>query len=227
MRRLLDAPIFDGLTLEDIEPLRHSVRTRRFDRGTYLFREGDPGGHLYMVISGQVKIGRTGERGEEIVFAVTGPGEIFGELSLFDPDGERTADAEALEPTECIVVNRAPLLRFLSEQPKLLLQIISVLSVYVRRKDESLAEAAFLDIPGRVASKLVELADKKGRAAPDGIVIDLPLRQRTLAGMVGASRENVNRALRRFADLGYIRRGRTEIVVIDRARLAERAHKAL
>ena len=219
---LLPAPIFEGLSLEDLEPIRTAVRTRRFDRGTYLFREGDPGAHLYMIMRGQVKIGRTDEGGGEIVFAVAGPGEIFGELSLFDPDGERSADAEALEPTECIVISKARLLDFLTTHPDLLLRIISVLSSYIRRKDESLAEAAFLDIPGRVASKLVELADTKGRATPDGVAIDLPLRQRTLAGMVGASRENVNRALRRFAELGYIRQERDEIVVLDRARLTSR-----
>jgi CRP/FNR family transcriptional regulator, cyclic AMP receptor protein len=222
MQSLLKAPIFEGLRLEDLEVLRPAVRIRRFDRGVYLFREGDPGSHLYMVTRGQVKIGRVGEGGGEIVFAIAGPGEIFGELSLFDPEGERTADAQALEPTECIIVGKAPLLRVLSAQPKLLLRIIGVLSMYVRRKDASIGESAFLDIPGRVASKLIELADTRGRATPDGVVIEMHLRQQTLAGMVGASRENVNRALRRFAGLGYIRQGRGSITVLDRARLSAR-----
>jgi CRP/FNR family cyclic AMP-dependent transcriptional regulator len=222
MHSLLKAPIFEGLRLEDLEVLRPAVRIRRFDRGVYLFREGDPGSHLYMVTRGQVKIGRVGEGGGEVVFAIAGPGEIFGELSLFDPEGERTADAEALEPTECIIIGQAPLLRVLTAQPKLLLRIIGVLSMYVRRKDASIGESAFLDIPGRVASKLIQLADTKGRATADGVVIEMHLRQQTLAGMVGASRENVNRALRRFAALGYIRHGRGFITVLDRARLSSR-----
>ena len=220
---LLKAPIFEGLRLEDLEVLRPAVRLRRFNRGVYLFREGDPGSHLYMVTRGQVKIGSVGEGGGEVVFAIAGPGEIFGELSLFDPEGERSADAEALEPTECIIVGKAPLIRVLTAQPKLMLRIIGVLSMYVRRKDASIGESAFLDIPGRVASKLVELADTRGRATADGVVIEMPLSQRTLAGMVGASRENVNRALRRFAGLGYIRQGRGFITVLDRARLSSRA----
>ena len=220
--QLLQTPIFEGLKLEDLDPLRSAIRNRRFDRGSYLFREGDPGSHLYMVIRGQVKIGRVGEGGGEIVFAIASPGEIFGELSLFDPEGERTADAQALEPTECLVIGKVPLLRFLTAQPRLQLRIISMLSMYIRRKDASMGEAAFLDIPGRIASKLVELADTRGRPSRDGVVIDLPLNQRTLAGMVGASRENVNRALRRFAGLGYIRQGRGSITVLDRARLIGR-----
>jgi len=222
LQLLLQAPIFEGLSVEDIEALRPAVRTRRYERGSYVFREGDPGSHLYLVLRGQVQIGRFGEGGGELVFAMAGPGEVFGELSLFVPDGERTADAQALEPTECMVIGRAPLLRFLATRPTLLIRIIAVLSAYVRRKDASMAEAVFLDVPGRVASKLVELADTRGRPTPDGIVIDLPLRQRTLAGMVGASRENVNRALRRFANLGYIRQGRGSVVVLDRARLSTR-----
>lgn len=222
MHSLLKAPIFEGLRLEDLEVLRPAVRIRRFNRGVYLFREGDPGSHLYMVTRGQVKIGRVEEGGGEVVFAIAGPGEIFGELSLFDPEGERTADAEALEPTDCIIIGKAPLLRVLTAQPKLMLRIIGVLSMYVRRKDASIGESAFLDIPGRVASKLVELADTRGRATADGVVIEMRLRQRTLAGMVGASRENVNRTLRRFAALGYIRQGPGFITVLDRARLSSR-----
>ena len=98
MLRLLRTPIFEGLTQVDLEPLRPALRTRRYERGAYLFREGDLGSHLFMVLHGQVKIGRVGEGGGEVVFALAGPGEIFGELSLFDPGGERTADAQALEP---------------------------------------------------------------------------------------------------------------------------------
>ena len=222
MERLLNAPLFDGLKPIDLQSLRPAVRIRRFGRGEYLFREGDPGSSLYMVVSGQVQIGRVGDGGGELVFALAGPDEIFGELSLFDPEGERTADAQALEPTECIVIGRTPLLKFLTAQPALLLRIITVLSMYVRRKDVSMAEAAFLDIPGRVAAKLVDLAEAHGRRTREGLVIDLPLRQRTLAGLVGASRENVNRALRRFAALGYIRQDRESITIVDREALSNR-----
>ncbi len=220
---LTKAPIFDGLTPADLEPLRAAIRTRKFARGAYLFREGDPGSHLYMVVDGEVMIGRVGEGGGQLVFAIAGPGEVFGELSLFDDEGERTADAQALKPTACLVIVRAPLLRFLTAQPRLLLRIITSLSVYIKRKDTTMGDVAFLDISGRVASKLAELADVRGRKTSNGIVIDLSLSQRVLAGMVGASRENVNRALRRFSDLGYIRQSAGSITVLDRDSLRHRA----
>lgn len=219
---LLQASTFDGLSPTDLASLQPAVRTRSYARGTYLFREGDPGSHLYLVVQGQVKIGRVNEGGAEVVFAIAGPGETFGELSLFDEDGERTADAQALEPTECLVIAKAPLLRFLGEHPKLLLRIIANLSTYIRRKDASMGDVAFLDIPGRVASKLIELADSKGRITSNGVVIDIRLKQSTLAGMVGASRENVNRALRSFADLGYIRQSGGAITVLNRDQLRSR-----
>lgn len=216
------APIFEGLTSADLEPLRAAVRSRTYERGSYLFREGDPGSHLYVVVRGQVKIGRVGEGGGEMVFAIAGPFEVFGEMSLFDEEGQRTADAQALEPTECLVIAKDPLLRFLSAQPNLLIRIIGTLSAYIKRKDAAMGDVAFLDVPGRVALKLVELADTRGRPTPDGIVIDLPLKQRTLAGMVGGSRENINRTLRRFSDLGYIRQEGGTITVLDRDQLRRR-----
>ena len=98
MELLTKAPIFEGLAPAELEPLRTAIRTRSFAKGAYLFREGDPGSHLYMVVEGEVKIGRVGEGGGQVVLAIVGPGEVFGELSLFDDEGERTADAQALKP---------------------------------------------------------------------------------------------------------------------------------
>src|SRR2546421_8638542 len=98
MELLTKAPIFEGLAPAELEPLRTAIRTRSFAKGAYLFREGDPGSHLYMVVEGEAKIGRVGEGGGQEVFAIVGPGEGFGGLSLFDDEGERTADAQALKP---------------------------------------------------------------------------------------------------------------------------------
>jgi CRP/FNR family transcriptional regulator, cyclic AMP receptor protein len=210
--------LFEGLAPNDLESLRPAVRTRTFERGSYLFREGDPGSHLHVVVHGQVKIGRLGQGGGEVVFALAGPGEVFGEMSLF----ERTADAEALESTECLVIAKGPLLQFLTARPQVLLRIIAGLTAYIKQKDATIGDVTFLDIPGRVAAKLVQLADTKGRPTSGGINIEPALNQKTLAAMVGATRENVNRALRSFSDLGYIRLDRGSITVINRDQLRRR-----
>lgn len=217
------ARIFEGVGAAEIEALRPAVRVRSFARDSHVFREGDAGSHLYIVASGQVKIMRVGPTGAEIVFAVIGPGEVFGELSLFEEDGERSADAIALEPTECVLLAKSAVLRFLQEHPALLLRLVSSLISYIQRKDRALAEVAFLDIPGRVAGKLLELAASRGAPVPGGVVIRMPLSQRTLAGMIGASRENVNRALHRFAELGYIRQSQGTVTVLKPDALRRRS----
>lgn len=219
--------LFEGLDWNELEPLRPDIRRRRFERGAYLFHEGDPGSHLFVVAHGKVKIGSTGRTGTEVVFGIAGPGDVLGELSLFAVPGERTADAQALEATECLMVAKDPLLGFLSRRPALLLRIISALCTYIARKDLAVGEIAFLDIPARVALKLLELADANGRRTESGIVIDLPLSQRTLAGMIGASRENVNRALSRFAELGYIRQSQSTIEVLNPEKLRRRGSSSM
>ena len=219
---LAKARIFEGVKAAELEVLRPAVRMRSFAKDAAVFREGDPGSHLYLVKSGQVKIVRVGQGGSEIVFAVVGPGEVFGELSLFEPEGERSADAIALQPTECALLARDPVIAFLLAHPLLLLGMISSLIGYIERKDRAMAEVAFLDIPGRVAQKLLELATSRGERTADGVVIRIPLSQRTLAGMVGASRENVNRALHRFVELGHISQARGTITVLKPDELRRR-----
>ena len=156
---------------------------------------------------------------------MVGAGEIFGELSLFEPDGERSADAVALEPTECALLARDPVLAFLLEHPLLLLRMLTSLVGYIQRKDRAMAEVAFLDIPGRIAQRLVDLAESRGERVGEGVVIRIPLSQRTLAGMVGASRENVNRALHRFVEIGYISQARGTITVLKPTELRKRASR--
>jgi len=214
--------LFEGLSTRELEVIRPAIGRRSFPRDAYVFREGDPGSHLYVVVRGRVKIASVSVGGGEVVFAVVGPGEVFGELALFAQDDERTADAQALEPTNCLALRRDAVISLLLAHPDMLLKVISWLTVYIRRKDAAIAEAAFLDIPGRVGRKLLELAESKGIPVGGGVTIDIPLSQRTLAGMVGASRENVNRALNRFVDLGFIRQSRGRITVLQPDQLRRR-----
>jgi CRP/FNR family transcriptional regulator, cyclic AMP receptor protein len=211
---LATTALFEGVPAADLEALRPSVRARSFGKDEPVFREGDPGSHLYLVKQGQVKIVRVASNGSEMVFAVVGPGEVFGELSLFEPGGERSADAIALEPTECALLARDAVIGFLLGHPALLLRMISTLIGYIQRKDQAMAEVAFLDIPARIAQRLLDLAASRGERVAEGVVIRVPLSQRTLAGMVGASRENVNRALQRFVELGYISQSRGTVTVL-------------
>jgi CRP/FNR family transcriptional regulator/CRP/FNR family cyclic AMP-dependent transcriptional regulator len=215
--------LFQGIPPEELEPLASAVKVRNYSAGSYIFHEGDPANVLYVVVRGQVKIARLGSAGNEAVFAVLLPGDSFGELTLFDEDPVRSMDAEAMEPTECLTVERQALLAFVERNPAVVRRIIQVLRGYVRQVDESFSEAAFLDIPGRVARKLLDLAAEHGQKTSEGVRIEMRLTQRTLAGMVAASRENVNRALSRLAGRGDIIQQAGYITIVRPAELRKRS----
>ena len=205
VRILADTALFRGFPAEQLEPLAPALKRQTFARDSYIFHEGDPGNRMYVIVSGEVKISRTHRRGDEAVMVVLMPGDIFGELALFQEGASRTADAQALEPTECITLDWNALRSFMEQHSALMLHFIKILSAYVRRQDETFAEVSFLDIPGRVARTLLELAANHGERTAEGTRIRMRISQRTLAGMVAASRENVNRALARFAAHGDIK----------------------
>lgn len=209
---LSHTPLFAGVTTGDLEPLLADFRLRRFAADSYIFREGDPGDHLHIVARGEVKISRTTEAGSEVVFAVLGAGDVFGEMAVLQENAVRSADAQALADTECFVLHRRALVAFLKANPAVMWRVVTVLSDYIRRKDEAFSDLAFNDIPGRVARKLLELAAARGEQPGAGAKVSVS--QRTLAGLVGASRENVNRALSRFASLGSISLERGRITLL-------------
>lgn len=220
---LYKSALFEGVAAADLETLVPNLHRRSFGAGTYIFREGDPGLHLHVILKGEVKIARSGPGGAEVVFAVLLPGDLFGELALFEEGALRTADAFAVAATECLVLDRRTLIAFLESNPERMWHLIRFLSAYIRRKDESFAEVAFLDIQGRVARKLLDLARTHGEPASVGTRIRVRVSQRTLAGMVAARRENVNRALSRFVAQGDIKIAGGYITVLNAAALRRRS----
>jgi CRP/FNR family transcriptional regulator/CRP/FNR family cyclic AMP-dependent transcriptional regulator len=215
--------LFSGVRASDLETLLAETRTRRFPAGSYILREGDPGDYLHVVAGGEVQIARTTAAGEEVVFGILGTGDVFGELALLEDHGVRGADAQALTATECLLLHRRAFVAFLQAHPEIMWRVVTQLIGRIRRKDEEFASLAFHDIPGRVARKLLELAAARGEPSGSGTLIALPLSQRTLAGLVGASRENVNRALSRFGSLGLLKLERGRITLLRPEELRRRA----
>lgn len=214
--------LFRDVDRNALEALLPSVRTRAFRKRSYVFHEGDGGNALFVIQSGQVKISRMGRQGEEAVYALLGAGDTFGEIALLTEDGVRTADAQAMELTECLVIPREAFVSFLEQQPSVMRHVIRLLARYVQQLDTNFAEVAFLDITGRVAGKLLELSRSHGEQTPGGVRIKMRLSQGTLAAMVAASRENVNRALQRFAAQGVIRQEAGVITVLRPSELRRR-----
>jgi adenylate cyclase len=216
---LLHTPLFAGLPPKLAAALRRRVHRRVFPSGAYLAREGEPANSVFVIEHGLVRVTRTSRHGRELVLRLLMVGDTVGELGVLDTAGTRTADAIAVEPTTCVILSKDDLQAAIRATPELGLRLLATLVAYVRRKDEELADVAFLDVPGRTARKLLELADRHGVKVAGGVRIGVRVPQAELAGMVGASRENVNRALSRLVTLGAVSIEQGHITILDAARL--------
>lgn len=198
---LAGARLFEGLDRRGVERLAARASVRTLPRHADVFRQGDEGDALYVVVEGMVKVFVTSLDGEEMVLVTLGAGETFGELSAID-GGPRSASARTLRPTTLVALSRTALLEALVDQPSLTEGLLRSLGSVVRRLTDQACDLVFLDLHGRVAKLLLSLCP----AAPDGTAgsVDLDLSQGELASMVGGSRQSVNQILRSFAALGYV-----------------------
>ncbi len=219
---LMQAPLFSALDAEAAAALRASMTEKRVPRSGIIFSEGEPGDRMYVVLDGKVKLGQTSPDGRESLLAVLGPGEVFGELSLFDP-GPRTATATAITDTVVVGLGHGDLRPWLTGRPEVAEALLQALAQRLRRTNEALADLVFSDVPGRVAKQLLDLADKFGQPGPDGVLVHHDLTQEELAQLVGASRETVNKALADFTQRGWIEVNQRQVLLIDMERLARRA----
>jgi CRP-like cAMP-binding protein len=219
---LRQAPLFNALDDDAAAALGNSLGTIRLRRGEVLFHEGDTGDKLYIVAEGKVKLGRTSSDGRENLLAILGPGQMFGELSLFDP-GPRSATVTAVTDASFASLSHEDLLRWLDGRPMVARGLLSQLAGRLRKANDVVADLVFSDVPGRVAKALLDLADRFGRTADDGVHVHHDLTQEELAQLVGASRETVNKALADFASRGWLRLEPRSVVIMDVERMGRRA----
>ncbi|WP_338155598.1 Crp/Fnr family transcriptional regulator [Arsenicicoccus piscis] len=216
------SPLFAALDDEAAAALQAMMTPTRLTRGEVLFHEGVRGDALYIIIDGKVKLGRTSSDGRENLYAVLGPGEMFGELSLFDP-GPRTLTATAVADTRLVGLGHDQLRAWVRQRPDVSMTMLTAIARRLRRTNELLADMVFTDVPGRVAKALVDLAQRFGRPADEGILVAHGLTQEELAQLVGASRETVNKSLADFATRGWIRVENRAVVLLDIERLQRRS----
>ncbi|MEI6620392.1 MAG: Crp/Fnr family transcriptional regulator [Actinomycetes bacterium] len=216
------APMFSTLDAEAAAALRASMDAVQLRKGQVLFLEGERGERLYIITEGKMKLGHTSADGRESLLAVLGPGELLGELSLFDP-GPRTATATALTDVSLMGLGHLALRPWLTGRPEVAEALLAALAQRLRRTNEQMADLVFSDVPGRVAKTLLELGEKFGRPQPDGLHVTHDMTQEELAQLVGASRETVNKALADFAARGWIRLESRSVVLLDPERLERRS----
>jgi CRP-like cAMP-binding protein len=196
--------------------------TVKIAKGSILFKEGDDGEHLYVIIDGKLKLGTSSGDGRENLLSILGPGEMFGELSLFDP-GPRTSTATAVTDAKLLSLGHEKVIPWLKQNPEVSLQLLTRLSQRLRRTNEAVGDLVFSDVPGRVAKALIDLGDRFGKTTPEGLLVNHDLTQEELAQLVGASRETVNKALADFAGRGWLKLDGRSVLITDVERLSKRS----
>jgi CRP/FNR family cyclic AMP-dependent transcriptional regulator len=214
-RLLAGCELFGAMSAAELAVVTAQADSVRYGRNDRIFDEGDPATDLYVVDAGRVAIASRSAEGRESVIALMERGDLFGDMGLFDGEG-RSAEARALEPSDLLRVPYEPIHQLLRANPHLLWDIVALLSRRLRATDSALADAMFLDVPGRTAKRLLELAGDQ-----DEFV--LPVTQEELASMVGASRERVNKALSTFVRLGWLSQADRHYRITSRTQLQQRS----
>ena len=207
--------LFSGVQQELLEPIVEQSSVQSLQRGDMLFSEGEEANNLYIVLEGRVAIANRSFDGRESVVALMESGDLFGEMPLFRPDG-RSADARVLENSSVVVIPYVPVKSLYQEHPEMLWKIVDMLAERLKVMDVALADSMFLDVTGRTAKRLLELAGTDEE-------FELPVTQEELAGMIGASRERVNKSIASFIKLGWLAQKGEKYVILDRKQLEIRS----
>ncbi len=211
---LTRVPVFEALGDEDLRQVASVAVPRRFSRGHVIFREGDSSDTCYILSSGHARAIRAHQDGRTITLAHFGPGDIFGELAMFD-DERRSATVETLEDTEAIAILGGDMRRILREHPDIAAKLVISLGRRLREANERLTRQSFQTVQSRVAIVLIDLiAQARAEGAPDGDVL-LRITQADIAQLAGSSRESASRFLETLRRAGVITQGRGRIIVHD------------
>lgn len=205
--------LFRACSRKELDYIARVTDEVRVEAGRVLAAKGQPGHEFFLIIEGTAVV--------QIDDGITlGPGDFFGEMALID-EAPRSATAMALETTETWTLHREEFVAYLQDNPDLALHVLKTLAGHIRRLNVQLADIFFLDLPGRLARTLLNLADQYGRHTVDGTIIDVSLTQTDLAEMTGATRVSINKALGRFKRSGWVRVAGKELTVLDRQALEE------
>jgi CRP/FNR family cyclic AMP-dependent transcriptional regulator len=220
MELLKGIPLFADMSAEQLGPLVGMLERRMFQKGQVILRQGEEGDSLFVIVVGRVRIYTLSPDGHELSMSIVDEGDFFGEMALLSGE-PRSASAEAMEHTEVLVLQRRVFRDHLEANPCAALHVIETLSQRLRRTTETADELMSLNVPQRVARKLLELAERYGVKQENGILIDLDLSQEAIASLAGTTRESANRALSRLREQGVLQVERVRIRVLRPEKLEE------
>ena len=211
---LKQVPFLAALDLSDLEQLATAVSRRKYLRGDAIMHKEDDGQSLFIVEKGSVRVYLPSLQGADLTLALLGPGDFVGDLSLLDGQ-PRSASADAMEDTSVLSLERSDFIELVRSSPDAAMAVMTVVAKRLRNTDEMAADLAFLDVGGRLAKKLLEMASSHGVDRHDGTLLDVNITQEQLANMIGVTRESVNRNLGRFRQDGLISSRGRRIVLRD------------
>lgn len=219
---LRESELFSGLSDATVARIAERTVPRHYARNQPVVLEGDAGESMFVVAEGTLKVTVVSPEGDEMVLTTFGPGDTFGELSLLD-GGPRSASVYATEPSTLLALTRSTVLDLVGEDRALADRLFARLGALVRRLTGQAADLVFLDLDGRVAKALCDLAQRHGEPTGDELVVDLSLTQSDLAQMVGGSRQSVNQSIKALERDGLVTLDRRRLVVHDLDALEARA----
>ena len=223
---LAEHHLFRDLAPEVVGRIAALVAIRRLKLGEILFLKGDEGDALYMVLSGQIRISTSGPGGRAVILNIIEPGDIFGEIALLD-GMPRTADAIAIVRTELVMIARRDFAPLLERESSLSLHLLKLICERLRRTSEQVEDSTLLPVPGRLAKRLLSMADLSGESVAEGIRVRLQRPQNELAQMLGISRVCINQHLQRWRRNGWVSLARGHVVICDREALQGLVERSL
>lgn len=206
--------LFRDLKQSDLRQLVAAAHRRRFDAEAYIFRQGECGATCHIILQGKVRVFVIGEDGRELSVRLLGPGEIIGEMALFEA-APRSANVVTLEPTKTVEISRDALLHAIRRSPGVAVHLLRAMSARLRHTNEDAEWLASLPVVERLYLQLQRLAEWSGTPVNDGVRITPPMTQQELAALVGTSRESVNRALMRLRAQDKVRLDEGWIVLLN------------
>ncbi len=214
-RELLErVPLFEGLSGEALDNLVQATTRKSYPKDTTLVEENESGETLYMILSGKVKVTNIGHDGKEVILAILGEGEFFGEMSLLDKE-PRSANVITTDRTEMMTLRRKEFMNLLENNKEILSKVLAVLAGRLRHANAQIRSLALLDVLGRIARLLLDIAQKEGRELLDGSVVFRRPTHQEIASMVGTSRETVSRMIGDLSRDGYIKISGKDIIIRD------------
>ena len=223
---LANVALFSDFSVKQLEAVSLVARGKTLQRREELFHKGDHGGEVYVVASGKLKALTTSAEGDDVVFSILGPGEVFGEVALLGVT-PRTATVSAIEDCQLFAIDRRDFMSFLRTNPEVSVKLLSVLAMRLKRVSELVEDTLFLNLPLRLAKKLLSLSRAYGEEVADGIRIDLKLSQEEWGDLVGTTRESINKQLRKWTEAGIVRIDDGYLVILNPVELEKLAGAVL